>query len=259
MWASGSTNVYRLGHKGKVDLKYVLDAAGSIYYRDHLPILGQTAPVEAAPSSRPTREHRSATSNPPTNPTNPSVLHVPNYRYDVGDKVRVFVDNEDDLRSLQEGHGGWNPRMAQCIGQVGTVHRVTDRGDIRVQFEGCHNRWTFHPNALVKVTSYAIEDFVRVIEDASRVKQLQKSHGEWIEQMRACLGKVGKVVKVYADGDLRVTIEDQTWTFNPMCLMPMPEASAGLEAASNHHDQREEMGTLRNCYISALAFSYLLQ
>jgi E3 ubiquitin-protein ligase mind-bomb len=33
--------VYRLGHKGKVDLKYVQDAVGGYYYRDHLPILGE--------------------------------------------------------------------------------------------------------------------------------------------------------------------------------------------------------------------------
>lgn len=33
--------MYRLGHKGKVDLKYVQDAVGGCYYRDHLPILGE--------------------------------------------------------------------------------------------------------------------------------------------------------------------------------------------------------------------------
>ncbi|CAG2105488.1 unnamed protein product, partial [Medioppia subpectinata] len=44
MWASGSTNVYRVGHKGKVDLKYVVDSAGPFYYRNHLPVLGQ--PIE---------------------------------------------------------------------------------------------------------------------------------------------------------------------------------------------------------------------
>ena len=40
-WTSGSTNVYRLGHKGKVDLKYVQDAVGGFYYREHLPVLGE--------------------------------------------------------------------------------------------------------------------------------------------------------------------------------------------------------------------------
>lgn len=39
-WTSGSTNVYRLGHKGKVDLRCVEPASGGYYYREHLPILG---------------------------------------------------------------------------------------------------------------------------------------------------------------------------------------------------------------------------
>lgn len=42
-WDSGSTNVYRLGHKGKIDLKYIQDAVGGYYYRDHLLKLGRAA------------------------------------------------------------------------------------------------------------------------------------------------------------------------------------------------------------------------
>lgn len=41
----------------------------------------------------------------------------------------------------------------QYIGRVGTVHRITERGDVRVQYEGCSNRWTFHPGALTKVSN----------------------------------------------------------------------------------------------------------
>lgn len=62
-----------------------------------------------------------------------------------GDKVKCLLDT-DVLREMQEGHGGWNPRMAE----TGTVHRITDRGDVRVQF-GRETRWTFHPGALTKV------------------------------------------------------------------------------------------------------------
>lgn len=43
MWHSGSANVYRLGHKGKADLKYKTAASGGNYYRDHLPVLGTLA------------------------------------------------------------------------------------------------------------------------------------------------------------------------------------------------------------------------
>lgn len=39
----------------------------------------------------------------------------------------------------------------QCVGKNGVVHRITDRGDIRVQYEGSTSRWTIHPGALTKV------------------------------------------------------------------------------------------------------------
>ena len=39
-WQTGITNVYRLGHKGKVDLKCTEPAANGSYYRTHLPVLG---------------------------------------------------------------------------------------------------------------------------------------------------------------------------------------------------------------------------
>lgn len=40
-WTTGSTNVYRLGHKGNVDLKYVVATTGGYYYKDHMPVLGK--------------------------------------------------------------------------------------------------------------------------------------------------------------------------------------------------------------------------
>ncbi|KAF4522286.1 hypothetical protein B566_EDAN010994, partial [Ephemera danica] len=89
-WTSGSTNVYRLGHKGKVDLKYIEPSTGGSYYRNHLPLLGQE--VEAA------------VSKPNSNPR-----HL---TFNVGDKVKVAMPVET-LRHMQEGHGGWNPRMAE--------------------------------------------------------------------------------------------------------------------------------------------------
>jgi len=46
--------------------------------------------------------------------------------------------------------------LVQCIGKIGTVHRITDRGDIRVQYDGANNRWTFHALSLTKVRHSAV-------------------------------------------------------------------------------------------------------
>lgn len=67
---------------------------------------------------------------------------------------------------------------------MGTVHRVTVRGDIRVQHEGCNNRWTYNPAVLVKVNCFSVGDIVCVINDMERVKELQRGHGEWIDIMK---------------------------------------------------------------------------
>ena len=37
---SGCSNVYRVGHKGKVDLKYIQEGVGGLYYKDHLAVFG---------------------------------------------------------------------------------------------------------------------------------------------------------------------------------------------------------------------------
>ena len=46
--------------------------------------------------------------------------------------------------------------------------------------------------------------------------------------MLQALGKVGKVLKVYADGDLRVSFGSQVWTFNSAACRAVP-----------HHEQDE--------------------
>uniref|UniRef100_A0A8C9V2Y3 E3 ubiquitin-protein ligase MIB2 n=1 Tax=Scleropages formosus TaxID=113540 RepID=A0A8C9V2Y3_SCLFO len=205
-WSNGTTNVYRMGHKGKVDLKYVSDVAGGYYYKEHLPKLG-------TPHAELQRQES-----------------ADGHTFQQGDKVKCLLD-VDILRQMQEGHGGWNPKMAEYICRIGTVHRITDRGDVRVQYSN-NIRWTFHPGALTKVNTFGVGDLVRVLEDMDTVKRLQAGHGEWTDSM--ALGQVGKVLKVYADGDLRVAFGCQTWTFNPACLSAQPaEVDANLMTAEN--------------------------
>ncbi|XP_055385955.1 E3 ubiquitin-protein ligase MIB2 [Condylostylus longicornis] len=212
-WVTGSTNVYRLGHKGNVDLRYVTPTTGGYYYKDHMPILGQTEEQQ---------------------PVISAVKPV----FSVGDRVKVCLE-VDALMKLQQGHGGWNPRMVEHLGKVGIVHRITEKGDIRVQYENCPNRWTFHPAALVKVCSFRVGDLVTIITDVSKVQQLQKGHGEWIEPMKTVLGKTCKVVKVYSDGDLRIQQLDAAieWTLNPKCVkLERPPLATAAERSNSMMD-----------------------
>jgi E3 ubiquitin-protein ligase mind-bomb len=73
----------------------------------------------------------------------------------------------------------------KLVGKVGTIHRLTEKGDVRVQFDGPDNRWTIYPGALTKLScSYLVGDYVRVVNDEETVKNYQKGHGEWTENMK---------------------------------------------------------------------------
>ncbi|XP_062889279.1 E3 ubiquitin-protein ligase MIB2 isoform X2 [Mobula hypostoma] len=152
------------------------------------------------------------------------------------DRVKCLLE-VDILRQMQEGHGGWNPKMAEYIGRAGTVHRITDRGDVRVQYSN-NIRWTFHPGALTKVDTFSVGDIVRVMDEMEAVKRLQTGHGEWTDSMTPALGQVGKVLKVYADGDLRVGVGGQTWTFNPACVTAVQpgDVDANLMTTDSSND-----------------------
>uniref|UniRef100_A0A8C7WHZ9 E3 ubiquitin-protein ligase MIB2 n=1 Tax=Oncorhynchus mykiss TaxID=8022 RepID=A0A8C7WHZ9_ONCMY len=170
-WSNGTTNVYRMGHKGKVDLKYVSDVQGGFYYKDHLPKLGEHAELQRQESAE-------------------------GHTFNQGDKVKCLLE-VDILRQMQEGHGGWNPKMSE-------------------------------------VNTFGVGELVRVLEDIDSVKRLQAGHGEWTDSMTPALGQVGKVLKVYADGDLRVAFNGQTWTFNPACLSAQSvEVDANLMTVEN--------------------------
>uniref|UniRef100_A0A8C0C8H0 RING-type E3 ubiquitin transferase n=1 Tax=Balaenoptera musculus TaxID=9771 RepID=A0A8C0C8H0_BALMU len=160
-----------------------------------------------------------------------------------GDKVKCLLD-ADILRDMQEGHGGWNPRMAKCIGQMGTVHRITDRGDVRVQFSH-KTRWTFHPGALTKHNSCSVGEVVRVIDDLDTVKRLQAGHGEWTDDMAPALGHIGRVLKVFGDGNLGVLVNGKLWTFSPSCLVAYrPEEDANLDVAERARENKSSLSVV---------------
>ena len=73
----------------------------------------------------------------------------------------------------------------QFINKIGVVHRITDKGDVRVQYEGCPTRWTIHPAALAKTTTFKQGDAVTIATDEEKVKEYQKGHGEWIDYMKS--------------------------------------------------------------------------
>ena len=72
-------------------------------------------------------------------------------KYKLGDRVQLVVDSAT-LQDLQPGHGDYTPEMAEFVGKIGRVHRITSGGDVRVIFEKeGDKKWTLHPAAIVQV------------------------------------------------------------------------------------------------------------
>ncbi|CAL1541883.1 unnamed protein product [Lymnaea stagnalis] len=116
-WSSGTKNTYRLGHSGKVDLKCIKASIGGVYYRSHLPILGQV--IDSGCD------------------------------FKIGEKVKCRVDN-DVVKALQQNHGGWADEMAQYTCLTGTVVAIDADDDVVVQYED-GKKWYYNQDVLTRV------------------------------------------------------------------------------------------------------------
>lgn len=110
---------------------------------------------------------------------------------------------------------------------------------------------------------------MRVIDDLDMVKRLQAGHGEWTDDMAPvspsalpphpqlprpweahlrprplptqALGHIGRVLKVFGDGNLGVLVSGKLWTFSPSCLVAYrPEEDANLDVAKRARENKSE-------------------
>ena len=162
IWSGQKENLYRLGHKGKVDVCCVEPASGGKVYNSHLPLLGK--PLDAG-----------------------RVFHI-------GQTVEVRVDLET-LKKMQIGHGEFKDEMKAVIGRRGKVHRMTEKGDVRGQFPGSpanHHRWTINPLALRVVQGYSVGDRVTITSDKSTIEKFHGNHAA-LDGFSGCTGTITHV------------------------------------------------------------------
>ena len=129
----------------------------------------------------------------------------------------VAVDLET-LKRLQVGHGEYNPGMVECLGQKGRVHRITDRGLVRVQYPGApapQHRWALNPSALRLVGGrHQPGDTVRVCLDRARVERYQSAAA-----VLSFLGRQGRVTHVHSEASVVVDFGDgKVASLHPGCL-----------------------------------------
>ncbi|KAL1420832.1 hypothetical protein MTO96_023687 [Rhipicephalus appendiculatus] len=104
-------------------------------------------------------------------------------RFKVGDRVAVTMDVEN-FRLLQNDYGGWEAQMSLIFGNVGIVQRLLPSGGLMVNYKVANATWQLNPIAVEKLIAYKTGDKVRVCVTLEAMKELQKGHGGYNENMR---------------------------------------------------------------------------
>lgn len=239
VWDNGAKNLYRVGFEGMVDLKLLSDSKGIAAYRDHLQPLGEQGPGKNS------------------------------HNFQIGDIVHVDLELEV-VQTMQQGHGGWTDNMLECLTSSGTVVGIDEDHDVVVSYPSS-NRWTFNPAVLTKISGsilnsansdaarntytaasaatnnltpltninnassqvpFAVGDLVQICNDVERIKVLQKGHGEWADAMSPTLGKIGRVLQIYYDGDLKVDVCGTSWTYNPTAVCKVASSDGSIPGST---------------------------
>ncbi|XP_071124004.1 uncharacterized protein [Mytilus edulis] len=213
---------YRVGGEGCVDVIYTRmteTASGGNYYADHLPFVDVVNPGQIL--------------------------------LKIGDKVVITLPLKG-FRQLQDNqaYGGWDDDMNQCLEETGTIVGFLYNGmSVKVQYEDSKT-WVINKVALTRKHTFTQGDAVTILDNYNAVKELQKGHGGWNDEMKTALGKNGRIVRLDSDGDMRIKIGDKTWIFNPACIMPIDDASTAKsipvlsrQDTRDHSDDESETGS----------------
>lgn len=78
---------------------------------------------------------------------------------------------------------------------------------------------------------------LKISSNIHQVKLLQVNHGGYCSSMDACLGKVGTLVSVDSDGDLKIRFRGGAeWCFNPRCAEPVDSSEGDSDSDSSGDD-----------------------
>jgi len=215
IWSGSKENLYRVGHKSKVDIRYVKRASGGKIYLSHLPLVGK--PVDIC------------------------------NKFEMGERVEVCVDLIT-LQQLQIGHGEYREEMAKLVGRKGRVHRLTEKGDVRVQFptsgDPSTNRWTLNPMALRVVKGFDVGDKVKITDDRNMISKYHTNHA-------ALSGYAGHTARIqHIHGESSVTLDvgnGRVVTMHPALVQNLhpqsqhtaaPAAGAAPHFQEHNHNER---------------------
>ncbi|XP_019642669.1 PREDICTED: uncharacterized protein LOC109483959 isoform X2 [Branchiostoma belcheri] len=146
-----------------------------------------------------------------------------------GDLVKIGVSLEQ-LKRMQDGHGGFVDHMEEAIGTIGSVSYIDRDGDVSVRFSV--KRLCYNPDVLTRVSPvediFHVGDIVLIESDKGRLKRLQtEEHGGYNERMLTTCGKTGRLHCLISQTRIRVKVQGKVWVFNPDLLTRMGNPGLG--------------------------------
>ncbi|CAG2233178.1 MIB [Mytilus edulis] len=175
VWKSDrSVKNYRVGAEGCIDVICVDKTdtnTGGNYYCDHLPVVNVVDPEKIA--------------------------------LKIGDKVIVNLPLKNFMEMQKDPiYGGWDEGLGQCLKETGTITSFLYGGkSARLQYEDSRT-WLVNRMALFRKHTFSLRDPVKIHKDYKVVKELQKGHGGWNDEMKHALGKNGHIVRLDNEGDM---------------------------------------------------------
>lgn len=157
---------------------------------------------------------------------------------DVGDRVRVLAE-EDRVKLLQDGHGGYNDKMRTALGKVGEVIKIDEDGDVVVKFGQRH--WVYNPACLTPAPSADIDHISKEEEDddSGMSISLGGDQGSQLLQLLAALaqssqgGGAGEAIFLKLIADNQETAALEMLKKNPSLATAEAQGFTALHVATN--------------------------
>ncbi|CAG2162780.1 unnamed protein product, partial [Oppiella nova] len=250
IWDNGAKNLYRVGFEGMADLKVVSDVKGHTVYRDHLPLLGE---LGAGRSS----VHGFQIGDMVNVDLDLEIVQSLQHGHGgwtegmfecLGTTGTVVgIDEDHDIVVLYPSTNKWtfNPAVLTRVGSNTNGHtnpNINIASGLSSSVSNGMVAGTSGTVALEGATAsggiasniqFSVGDLVQICSDLERIRILQRGHGEFAEAMAPTLGKIGRVLQIYHDNDLKVDVCGTAWTYNPAAVVKVSnDGSTGAVNAS---------------------------
>ncbi|CAF1355431.1 unnamed protein product, partial [Didymodactylos carnosus] len=239
IWDNNRENLYRVGFEGMVDLQAVVPGKGGYYYSEHLPLLGEPQRISKTHSSVSGSNGFQIGNYVNVDLELEIVQSLQHGHGGWSDGMFECLGTTGCVQSIDEDHdivvsypsgNRWtfNPAILTKVElppeqqQIIFRQQQQQQRDLNTVQSAAVSLSSPSTTTTTTTTTDAqkleINDMVQICSDLERIKIYQRGHGDFAEAMMPALGKIGRIIHQYADGDIKVQVAGGCWIFNPLAV-----------------------------------------